>query len=232
MDEIVSLKLWGTPCFYKTDYLNRFQANKCLKWVMYCGIGLIIMTILESELGRMLASCTVVNKSLNHASHEKSLLVPEIVFRHTIGNKIWIVFASCWAEYLRDVIKWQDVSKHSNKDYIEWAKHNRVSAPYWKRFHFVFFDAFGRAWSLATVSLQVNYDRGIFFRFLFGNNVTYVDLGLLHVLRATEAQFPEAWAAQSLPLLKAFKQRMEERPRIAAYINSDRYLPFSGNSMM
>ncbi|PVD30114.1 hypothetical protein C0Q70_09376 [Pomacea canaliculata] len=68
--------------------------------------------------------------------------------------------------------------------------------------------------------------------FLFGNNVTYVDLGLLHVLRATEAQFPEAWAAQSLPLLKAFKQRMEERPRIAAYINSDRYLPFSGNSMM
>lgn len=164
MDEIVSLKLWGTPCFYKTDYLNRFQANKCLKWVMYCGIGLIIMTILESELGRMLASCTVVNKSLNHASHEKSLLVPEIVFRHTIGNKIWIVFASCWAEYLRDVIKWQDVSKHSNKDDIEWAKHNRVSAPYWKRFHFVFFDAFGRAWSLATVSLQMNYDRGIFFQ--------------------------------------------------------------------
>lgn len=32
MDEIVSLKLlWGTLCFYKTDYLNGFKAKKSLK---------------------------------------------------------------------------------------------------------------------------------------------------------------------------------------------------------
>ena len=62
--------------------------------------------------------------------------------------------------------------------------------------------------------------------------VTYVDISMLTVLRATEAQFPEAWAAQNVPLLKAFKKRMEERPHIAAYLASDRYIPFSGYSMM
>jgi len=59
-----------------------------------------------------------------------------------------------------------------------------------------------------------------------------VDISMLTVLRATEAQFPEAWAAQNVPLLKAFKKRMEERPRIAAYLASDRCIPFTGYSMM
>lgn len=70
--------------------------------------------------------------------------------------------------------------------------------------------------------------------FLFGNQVTYVDLALLHVLRATEAQFPDAWKSvlESIPLLAAFKTRMEARPRLANYFKSDRWRPFSGNSMM
>ena len=62
--------------------------------------------------------------------------------------------------------------------------------------------------------------------------MTYVDIAMLTVLWATEVQFPEAWAAQNLPLLKAFKTRMEQRPNIAAYMASDRRIPFCGYSMM
>ncbi|KAI8521308.1 hypothetical protein Bbelb_010620 [Branchiostoma belcheri] len=69
--------------------------------------------------------------------------------------------------------------------------------------------------------------------FAIGDKLTYVDLGLLHVLRATEAQFPEAWASNdSIPLLKAFKDRLSARPNLAAYFKSDRCIPFEGNSMM
>jgi len=69
--------------------------------------------------------------------------------------------------------------------------------------------------------------------YVVGDKCTFVDLGLLHVLRATAFQFPDEWTAlTSIPLLKAFKQRMEERPRLAAYFKSDRCRPFSGNSMM
>ena len=62
--------------------------------------------------------------------------------------------------------------------------------------------------------------------------MTYVDVAMLTVLMATEKQFPEAWTAQNVPLLKAFKKRMEERPNIATYLSSDRHIPFSGYSMM
>ncbi|KAL8574738.1 hypothetical protein ACOMHN_023942 [Nucella lapillus] len=70
--------------------------------------------------------------------------------------------------------------------------------------------------------------------FVVGDKVTYIDLAMLHVLRATESQFPEAWASfkASIPLLDAFKARMSKRPRLKAYFESDRCLPFSGNSMM
>lgn len=71
--------------------------------------------------------------------------------------------------------------------------------------------------------------------FVIGEKMTYVDLALLHVLRATESQFPEAWKSASqdyAKLLEAFKDRMSKRPRLAAYFASDRCLPFEGNSMM
>lgn len=63
---------------------------------------------------------------------------------------------------------------------------------------------------------------------------TYCDLCLLHVLRATESQFPEAWQANigNYPLLARFKQQMENRPRLKAYFASSRCRPFEGNSMM
>ncbi|XP_064614289.1 glutathione S-transferase P 2-like [Liolophura sinensis] len=69
--------------------------------------------------------------------------------------------------------------------------------------------------------------------YLFGTKLTYVDLALLHILRATESQFPEEWnALGNIPLLKAFKVRISERPNLAAYFKSDRCSPFEGNSMM
>ena len=58
---------------------------------------------------------------------------------------------------------------------------------------------------------------------------------LLHVLRATANQFPEVWKAASsdyAKLLSAFKDRMSNRPRLAAYFASDRCCAFEGNSMM
>lgn len=71
--------------------------------------------------------------------------------------------------------------------------------------------------------------------FLFGDKITYVDLGLFHALRATESteQFREEWENnKNIPLLKAFKDRIAARPNIAAYLISDRCIPLSGNSMM
>ena len=72
-----------------------------------------------------------------------------------------------------------------------------------------------------------------FFRFVVGKKLTYVDLALLHVLRAAESQFPDTWKElDTIPLLKAFKDRMSARPNLAAYFKSDRCIPFEGNSMM
>ena len=71
------------------------------------------------------------------------------------------------------------------------------------------------------------------FRFVVGDKITYVDLALLHVLRAAASQFPETWEKlETIPLLKAFKDRMSERPRLKAYFASDRCRAFEGNSMM
>ncbi|XP_060572023.1 uncharacterized protein LOC132730183 [Ruditapes philippinarum] len=69
--------------------------------------------------------------------------------------------------------------------------------------------------------------------FLFGEKLTYCDLSLFHILHATEFQFPDTYkAAEYMPLLKAFKERIASRPRLAAYLKSDRWRGFSGDSMM
>lgn len=69
--------------------------------------------------------------------------------------------------------------------------------------------------------------------FLFGDKLTYVDLTLFWVLKATEASYPEAWKkADNVPLLKEFRDRIEKRPNISAYLNSDRFIPLENNSMM
>jgi len=69
--------------------------------------------------------------------------------------------------------------------------------------------------------------------FVIGNKLTYVDLGLMHALRATESQFADAWNSyDNIPKLKAFKERMVARPKLAEYFQSNRCKPFEGNSMM
>ncbi|KAH3692805.1 hypothetical protein DPMN_194557 [Dreissena polymorpha] len=69
--------------------------------------------------------------------------------------------------------------------------------------------------------------------FLYGDKLSYADLALLHIVRATEAQFPEAFkAADYMQNLKDFKLRMEARKNIADYLRSDKWLGFSGDSMM
>ena len=70
-----------------------------------------------------------------------------------------------------------------------------------------------------------------------GANLTYADFVLYHVIDATVFQFNNEkygmfWDHCQVPALKAFYANMCARPRIAAYRTSDRYVPFSGNSMM
>ncbi|XP_062578138.1 glutathione S-transferase P-like [Saccostrea cucullata] len=71
--------------------------------------------------------------------------------------------------------------------------------------------------------------------FCFGAEVTYVDLALLQCLRGCESSYSKAYeSADYCPLLKAFKARMEARPKLAAYYKSERYAkhPQDTNSMM
>ena len=71
--------------------------------------------------------------------------------------------------------------------------------------------------------------------FLFGDSITYVDLTLYHALRSTEVQWPDLWKnsfAKDYPLLAAFKERIGQRPRIKAYVESDKPLPYQGDSLM
>ena len=69
--------------------------------------------------------------------------------------------------------------------------------------------------------------------FFVGTRLTYVDVMMYHVLTAAASQFPEAWGGNNaIPHIKAFRERMEALPAIAEFIQSERYRPFEGNSMM
>jgi glutathione S-transferase len=64
---------------------------------------------------------------------------------------------------------------------------------------------------------------------LVGSGVTYVDLAAFQVVEGLGFAFPHALAAlqPELPRLLALHDRVSARPRIAAYLTSDRRLPFS-----
>lgn len=69
--------------------------------------------------------------------------------------------------------------------------------------------------------------------FFFGDKVTYFDYQMFHCLHAIEAQFPSWYESfEGMPTLKAFKERMQARPRIKAYLASDRRMPYAGDSCM
>ncbi|MGH8229111.1 MAG: glutathione S-transferase family protein [Steroidobacteraceae bacterium] len=64
---------------------------------------------------------------------------------------------------------------------------------------------------------------------LVGARLTYVDLSLFQVMAGLEYAFPRAMArvSRSHRRLTALRRAVEERPRIAAYLQSNRRLPFN-----
>jgi glutathione S-transferase len=66
-------------------------------------------------------------------------------------------------------------------------------------------------------------------RWLVGADRTYADLSTFHIVDGLRYAFPRAMAVQEtkLPLLVALRDRVAERPRIAAYLGSSRRQPFN-----
>lgn len=68
--------------------------------------------------------------------------------------------------------------------------------------------------------------------FLVGPSLTAADLAVYHYLAAAEQHFRQYYEAQEAPVAKAFKAGIQQRPRIAAYLASDRCQPWDSDSMM
>ncbi|TMB03422.1 MAG: glutathione S-transferase [Deltaproteobacteria bacterium] len=66
-------------------------------------------------------------------------------------------------------------------------------------------------------------------RWLVGRDRTYVDLSAFQVVEGLRYAFPNAMARleRKIPRLVALRDRVAERPRIAAYLKSERRLPFN-----
>ncbi len=64
---------------------------------------------------------------------------------------------------------------------------------------------------------------------LIGAAISHVDLSLYHVLEGLAYAFPNAFAraATAIPGLLGLRDRVRQRPRLAAYLASDRRLPFN-----
>jgi glutathione S-transferase len=73
--------------------------------------------------------------------------------------------------------------------------------------------------------LERNEPHGV----LVGETVTYVDLAAFHLIEGLEYAFPNTMKrlARKTRRLHRLHDRIAERPRIAAYLASDRRLPFS-----
>jgi glutathione S-transferase len=70
-------------------------------------------------------------------------------------------------------------------------------------------------------------------RFLIGKSLTYPDLSLFHVIAGLKYAFPRAMEGMLAkhPLLAALHERVQTRPRIAAYLGSSRRMPFNQNGL-
>jgi len=62
---------------------------------------------------------------------------------------------------------------------------------------------------------------------LVGNRISYVDLAAFQIVEGLTYAFPRAFKKQRVPKLRALHDRVVARPRIAAYLASDRRLPFN-----
>ncbi|HYX92088.1 MAG TPA: glutathione S-transferase C-terminal domain-containing protein, partial [Myxococcaceae bacterium] len=66
-------------------------------------------------------------------------------------------------------------------------------------------------------------------QYLIGAEHSYVDLSTFQLLAGLEYAFPNAFAKASrrIPRLLALRDRLAARPRIAAYLRSERRIPFN-----
>ncbi len=70
-------------------------------------------------------------------------------------------------------------------------------------------------------------------RYALGAQLTYVDLSLFQIVSGLNFAFPRAMAraARKYPRLLALHSRMQDRPRIAAYLASPRRIPFNNEGI-
>jgi glutathione S-transferase len=69
--------------------------------------------------------------------------------------------------------------------------------------------------------------------YLIGKSLSYVDLSMFQVVSGLDYAFPRAMARvqSGCPRLAALHRRVQERPRIAAYLKSSRRLPFNDHGI-
>jgi glutathione S-transferase len=81
------------------------------------------------------------------------------------------------------------------------------------------------------------FDRALALRdegpFFVGGTHGYVDLSMFQVLEGLAYAFPRAFAASRprYPALLALRERVRARPGVAAYLASDRRLPFNEHGL-
>ena len=65
--------------------------------------------------------------------------------------------------------------------------------------------------------------------FIFGRRLTYVDLSLFQIVEGLRYAFPRRMKAfeRKVPQLIALRERAAKRPRVAAYLASQRRIPFN-----
>jgi glutathione S-transferase len=70
-------------------------------------------------------------------------------------------------------------------------------------------------------------------RYALGAQLTYVDLSLFQIISGLKFAFPRAMAraARKYPRLLALHSRIQDRPRIAAYLASPRRIPFNNEGI-
>ena len=64
-------------------------------------------------------------------------------------------------------------------------------------------------------------------KWMIGRSLSYVDLSMFQIALGLSYAFPRAMKRMRVPRLLALRDRIAERPRIAAYLASPRRLPFN-----
>jgi glutathione S-transferase len=69
--------------------------------------------------------------------------------------------------------------------------------------------------------------------YMVGRSLSYVDLSIFQLFEGLDYALPRMMrrASRRYPLLTVLRQRVKERPRIAAYLASERRIPFSAEGI-